>query len=208
MSDQLDLLGFDDARPPWEPTTPKGRKPASEYELFLALRPDIAGQHASLSAAAELLQLRYRAPTSKLRRPSLWHVTLLELGKFTGGYSGEALNAIEAACDGVTSRLTPIAHEGLVSFQPSNACVLTCSADTTQRVAQLRQDLTAALRGRGVKCKTPPAPHMTLFYDGEHHLPMTSLDEPLRWTADGFALLCSHKGLGHHEVVRRWPASR
>ena len=207
MSDQLDLLGFDDAKPHWVPSTPNGRKPASEYELFLALRPDSVGRHAALRVAVEQLQLRYRAPTSKLLKPPLWHVTLLELGKFTGSYSGDALSAIQAACDGVASRPIAVAHEGLVSFKPSGACVLTCPMDTAQSVALLRQDLAAALKSRGVKCKTPSAPHMTLFYDAAHHLPATALDQPLRWSADGFALLCSHKGLGHHEVVRRWPAS-
>ncbi|MDR7271907.1 2'-5' RNA ligase [Pelomonas saccharophila] len=204
--DQLDLLGFADLDPPWAPTTPAGRKPASEYELFLALRPDVVGQYGALRADVELLQQRYRTLASKLRKPSLWHITLLELGKFKGNYPRAALNAIEAACDSVVSRRIPVAHEGLVSFKPSNACVLTCSATTTQAVTQLQQDLAAAFRSRRIKCKPSSGAHMTLFYDSEHHLPMTPLDQPLSWIADGFALLCSHKGLGYHEPVRYWPA--
>ncbi len=204
--DQLDLLGFADAEPPWFPTTPAGRKPASEYELFLALRPDIAGQHAALRKPIELLQQRYRTSASKLRKPALWHVTVLEIGKFTGSYSRESLNAIEAACTSVMSRRIPVVHESLVGFKGSMACFLTCSPPTIQAVAQLQQELAASIRNRQVKCKLTSDAHMTVFYDGEHHLPLTPLDEPLSWIADGFALLCSHKGLSHHEVVRSWPA--
>jgi len=206
--DQLELLAFGDSAPSWVPTTPSGRKPANEYELFLALRPDVSNPHGLLCTACEQLQQQKRTATSKLLRPSVWHITVLELGKFTGTYPGDALKAIEAACSSVTRPPVEVTHEGLVSFKPSGACVLTCSSDTQQAVAQLRQDLLVALRGRGVKCKSVSTSHMTLFYDRARALPETALAEPLTWTADGFSLLCSHKGLGHHEVVRHWGAKR
>ena len=94
-----------------------------------------------------------------------------------------------------------------MSYQQGSACALTCSPEKQQVVDQLRRNLFVALRNRWIKWKSGSTVHMTLFSDREHHLPMTPLYEPLSWTADGFSLLFSHKGMAHHELVRSWPAN-
>ena len=106
------------------PTTPPGCRPASEYELFLALRPDIDGEHQLRRAAGELQQQK-RTSTSKLPKPSVWHVSVLDLGKLTANYSGDAMKAIEAASETVARPSPEVTHEGFASNRSSAACVLT-----------------------------------------------------------------------------------
>ncbi|MBW8893218.1 MAG: hypothetical protein JF617_14225 [Burkholderiales bacterium] len=92
----------------------------------------------------------------------------------------------------------------MIRFQPSGAAVLLCTAEAASAIRQLRSALAAALRNVGVTSKASSTPHLTIFYDKLHPIAETALETPLTWQAADFSLVVSHKGLGHHEVVRTW----
>ena len=69
-------------------------------------------------------------------------------------------------------------------------------------VARLRQSLAVALRNAGLQSEPSRTPHMTMLYD-RRHIAEHAI-EPIPWTATRFALIVSHVGLAHHQLIDQW----
>lgn len=201
--EQFDLLGFSGPQHFFYPTPPPGRKLAKSFDLFLALRVPPADA-ARMSADIQLLRRRIGSGAEREVPPHLWHITLSAIARFDESFRQATLDAIQAACGGVACPVIPIAHDRVIGFQPSGACVLLCTEETARAIRHLRATIAAALKNVSVSSRASSTPHLTLFYDKHHPTAETTLDVPLTWQAVDFSLVVSHHGLGHHEIVRSW----
>ena len=156
--------------------------------------------------SADIRSLRQRINSGAEREvpPHLWHIILSAIAQFDESFPQAKLDAINAACRGVVCPAIPIAHDKVIGFQPSGACVLLCTQETEQAIRHLRATLAAALKNVGVSSKASSTPHLTIFYDKHHPTAQTALDVPITWRAVDFSLVISHHGLGHHEIVSSW----
>ena len=70
---------------------------------------------------------------------------------------------------------------------------------------QLQRSIIDAMRGAGVALRPDWSfsPHQTLFY--REGRPEQRPIEGFHWQVDQFALLCSHVGHTHHEILGTWP---
>jgi 2'-5' RNA ligase len=136
---------------------------------------------------------------AKMTEAHRLHVTLHHFGRFAA-VSPELLQvALSAAAPSFD-----VVFEEALCFEKSKAFVL-CGHDATSELAAFRQSLSEALAKVGFACEPSFTPHMTLAYTSskiEAH-PI----EPIRWTADSFALVDSHVGKHVYEVLGRWPAA-
>jgi len=140
---------------------------------------------------------------AKMTEAHRLHVTLHHFGRFAA-VSPELLQAALSAAATVPPPSFDVVFEEALRFEKSKAFVL-CGHDGTSELAAFRQRLSEALAKVGFACGPSFTPHMTLAYTSskiEAH-PI----EPIRWTADSFALVDSHVGKHVYEVLGRWPAA-
>ena len=190
---------FEDSSPPHraQSAVPRREKPA--HSLFFAIFPHredaerIAAQGARLSAQHAL-----KAKMTEVHR---LHVTLHHLGRFAAVPCELVQGALEAAAT-VAPPSFDVVFDEAMRFEKSKAFVL-CGHDGTSALAAFRQRLGEALAGAGFKPERGFTPHMTLAYTPTKI--RTHAIEPIRWTADSFALVDSHVGKSVHEVLGRWP---
>ena len=131
------------------------------------------------------------------------HVTLHHFGRFAA-VPPELLQAALGAAATVAPPSFDVVFDEALRFEKSKAFVL-CGHEDTYGLAAFRQRLSEALAKAGFACEPSFTPHMTLAYTSskiEAH-PI----EPIRWTADSFALVDSHVGKHVYEVLGRWPAA-
>lgn len=132
------------------------------------------------------------------------HVTLHHLGRF----EAMPLKQIQAALEAAASVAPPsfeVVFDEVVRFEKSKAFVL-CGRDGTSALAGFRQRLGEALAEAGFKPERGFTPHMTLAYT-PRKIEAHSI-EPVRWTADSFALVDSHVGESVYDLLGQWPAVR
>lgn len=201
MPDQLSLPGLDTDERLFKPDVipdPGGK--LQRYTLFLAIFPGEEDSVRLAQAAAELrsLQALQGAPLSAGRL----HITLHTLATFHHTIPQSTVDAAIAASASVVCAPLPIVFDHVLSFVKSNAFVLRCDAASDEGIARLRQLLSLALRRVGLHPAPSDTPHMTLLYDtrqvAEHEI------APVCWTAQRFALVLSHVGLGHHQWIAEW----
>ena len=171
------------------------------HSVFFAIFP--RGEDAERIAAQGARLGEQHALKAKMTEVRRLHVTLHHFGRFAV-VSPELLQAALSAAATVPPPSFDVVFEEALRFEKSKAFVL-CGHDGTSELAAFRQRLSEALAKVGFACGPSFTPHMTLAYTSskiEAH-PI----EPIRWTADSFALVDSHVGKHVYEVLGRWPAA-
>ncbi len=160
---------------------------------------------ASIAALGARLKDRH-ALKGKLTEAHRLHVTLHHLGSYPAAVPRKQVQAAIDAAASVAPPSFDVVFDEVMRFDKSKAFVLCGSESGTSALAAFRQRLGEALADAGFKPDHGFTPHMTLAYTPtkvERH-PI----EPVRWTADSFALIESHVGESIHEVLGQWPAVR
>jgi 2'-5' RNA ligase len=172
------------------------------HSLFFAIFPN-AQDVASLAERGALLNDRHSLKGT-LTEPHRLHVTLHDLG----GYETVPPKKVQAALEAAVTLAPPsfdVVFDQAMTYANSKAFVL-CGDDGVSALADFRQRLGEALADAGLKPERSFTPHMTVAYT--HRKIERHAIEPIRWTADSFALIDSHVGEGVHEVLGQWPAIR
>jgi 2'-5' RNA ligase len=203
--DQLNLLGPDTERPPFQPERLPGGHRAAGYNLFVAVvpGPEAAGL---IGARADGLRRQHGLDGPLIGAERL-HISLHALGGFTDTVPGDVVDAAMAACAGIACSPMPVVFDHAASFPDAglsgkNPFVLQCDAGSAAALRTLRQPLGRALRSVGLHPQPSSTPHMTLLYD-RAMVSRRSID-PICWSATRFALILSHVGLGHHQWIGQW----
>jgi RNA 2',3'-cyclic 3'-phosphodiesterase len=129
------------------------------------------------------------------------HVTLRILGR----YEDAAIPQIDidralAAAASVACPELPITFDKVGCLERGgNAFVWHCDAASRTAFARLEHALLVRLGRR----PSNREPHMTLLYSPPRAVVPLPI-EPLHWTATRFALILSHRGLGHHQWIGEW----
>jgi 2'-5' RNA ligase len=207
---QPSLPGFGQDRPPqFMPTAPATsagdpshrRGSLLGYGLWMALfpSPEDARRIANPGAALRTQHGLTGAPLT----PDRLHITLLALA---GGVNPPQQIVVDAAMAAAAAIVAcaplTIAFDRVLTFAPSNAFVLRCTAHSDAAIARLRNMLAWTLRRRYLRPTLSGTPHMTLSH-GSRYVDETAI-APIRWTATRFALILSHVGTGHHEWIGQW----
>lgn len=175
------------------------------YNLFLALFPPPEIARRLGQTAAELRERHgLRGPCLQIEH---LHLTLHTVLGFPDTAPMSVIDAARAAAAGAAGPPLPIVFDRACSFinhgeRGRNAFVLRCTARSDAAVAPLRHKLALALRQSGLQPQPSSTPHVTMLYDRqvvtEHPI------EPIHWTATHLALVLSHRGLSHYEVLGDW----
>jgi len=169
--------------------------------LFFALWPD-AADRAGLAAAISSLPV---PDSARMQRPDQWHVTLVFLGRVADGripLAIECASAVRAAP--VTVSFETVEHwrrPQVLCLRPANT-----PASLQALVAQLRDTLLLtrfSLEQRAYR------PHVTIAQKVRAYDGVTTLDEPLVWSARRFALVrsVSDSTGSRYEPVHWWNLS-
>jgi len=192
MTDPLPLPQASGAVPRREPLA---------HSIFFAIFPH-QGDAERIAAQGARLGEQHALKTRMTEMHRL-HVTLHHLGRF----AAMPRELLQAALDAAATVAPPsfdVVFDEAVRFERSKAFVL-CGHEGTSVLAAFRQRLCEALAKAGLASERVFTPHMTLAYTSrkiEAH-PI----EPIRWAADSFALVDSHRGKHVYEVLGRWPAA-
>ncbi|MET3440359.1 2'-5' RNA ligase [Variovorax paradoxus] len=203
MPEQLLLPGIDPPPLPLRRTRRAApQKAQPRHSLFFAIfpHPEDAKRVAALGARLD----DQHALKGKMTAAHRLHVTLHHLGRFETVPLEQVQAALEAAA-AVAPPSFEVVFDEAVRFEKSKAFVL-CGHDGTSALAEFRQRLGEALAEAGFKPERGFTPHMTLAYTPRKI--ETHSIEPVRWTADSFALVDSHVGESVYEVLGRWPPVR
>lgn len=191
---------FEDPPPPpprTQSAVPRKEQPA--HSLFFAIFPHHADAERIAAQGARLgAQHALKAKMTGVHR---LHVTLHHLGRFAEVPRELVHAALEAAAT-VAPPSFDVVFDEAMRFEKSKAFVL-CGHDGTSALAAFRHRLGEALAEAGFKIERGFMPHMTLAYTPSKIEPHAM--EPIRWSADSFALVDSHVGKSVHEVLGRWP---
>ncbi|HSN00606.1 MAG TPA: RNA 2',3'-cyclic phosphodiesterase [Rudaea sp.] len=175
----------------------------SAHRLFFALRADAHTTRAIASAMATLetkTAIRHR-PID----PANLHVTLHFLGTFAQFPVDIAARAKAAVAAQVHSSFDFVLDQ-IASFrgQRQSPWVLRCAPDAEAGLCEFQGWLGDALVRGGVTVDDREfVPHATIAY-GDSELPAPVAITPVRWPARSFALVDSHIGHAHHEVLAEW----
>lgn len=184
-----------------EPPGPVRPQPSPADHLFLAILPpaDIAHRLRQLA-----WRLRDRHGLKGWpRNASLLHVSLHGFGDALGRHPDLVARAVEAAA-AVSMPPFAVAFDRVVSFRTGERRPLVLlGGGGTAGVLMLRQGLGEALAKAGFRWKAGGyTPHLTMLYDQKTIAEQAV--EPVRWTADRFALVRSVVGKGHHVPLATW----
>jgi 2'-5' RNA ligase len=203
MQDQLLLPGIDPPPPPLRRA--RGTAPRKERlprSLFFAIFPHPEDAE-SIAALGARLNDRHALKGKPIEAHRL-HVTLHHLGN----HAAVPREQVQAALDAAATVAPPsfdVVFDEAMRFEKSRAFVLCGDDGGTSALAAFRQRLGEALADMGFKPERGFTPHMTLAYT-PREIERHSID-PVRWTADSFALIESHVGESIHEVLGRWPST-
>jgi 2'-5' RNA ligase len=154
----------------------------SAERLFFALWPN-ARLRAELESRLPPLT---RNEHGRAQRPDQWHVTLV----FLGAVSLERKPAVLESADAVTGVPFELEFDRLEHWRRPQVLVLTAST-VPAPLAALVADLRAALTGRGFEPETREYRAHVSLARKITRAPSTALPEPIRWTADRYALVRS-----------------
>lgn len=207
MPDQMSLPGLDDGPALFQPERIPGRPGQLRgYELFMAIFPQTEDAR-RIGQLAEALRTQHglRGPCLQARH---LHVSLHAIAGYRQDVHARDIDAARAAAASVVCPALPLVFDRAGSFKHlsrpgNNAFVLRCDGPSDAGVAGLRQALGLALQRAGLNPKPSNTPHTTMLYDAQ--LVPEHAIAPICWTATRFALILSHRGLGHHEWLGQWP---
>jgi 2'-5' RNA ligase len=186
--------------PRLNPGTALPREPLA-HSVFLAIFP--RGKDAERIAAQGARLLEQHAVKAKMAEMHRLHVTLHHFGRFAA-VPHELLQTVLGAAATVPPPSFDVVFDMALRFEKSKAFVL-CGHDGTSGLAAFRQRLSEALAKAGLAPEQAFTPHMTLAYTRRKI--ETHPIEPIRWTADSFALVDSHVGKRVYQVLGGWPAA-
>lgn len=206
MIDQPGLPGFDEP-PPFVPDhVPDFHRKLTGYKLFLALFPEPTDATA-LSAVSTSLRGHHGLHGACLK-PERLHVTLHAVARFgpEEPIPLALIHAATAASSAVSHPPIQIAFIQAGSFSnpgDHNPFVLRCDDQSARSIAALRGKLQIGLRRFGLHPQPSATPHLTALYD-RRIVEMHAI-AAVNWTALRFALVLSHRGVGHHQHIGVWP---
>lgn len=173
------------------------------HRLFFALRADA---HSARVIASAMATLENRtAIRHRLIDPANLHITLHYLGNFAHVPVDVVMRA-KAAAAAQAHASFDLVLDRIESFRGrrQSPWVLRCAAEAEAELRELHGQLGDALARIGVATQDREfVPHATVAY-AEAELPAPLAIEPVRWPARAFALIDSHAGRAHHEVLAEW----
>lgn len=199
MHTQLEFPGFDRSAEVFVPDTIEvDTRRLRDYLLYLAIFP--RPEEAERLGAAAIDICRQLAPEEEPTPAGKLHLTLRVLGRYEAIIPQIDIDRAVAAAASVACPELPIVFDRVGSLQRSGkALVWHCDEATRTGFARLEGALMARLGRR----PSNQEPHMTLLYQPGQTFAQQAID-PLRWTATRFALILSHRGLGHHQWIGEW----
>jgi 2'-5' RNA ligase len=191
MSEQLSLLGFDDASKVTD-------------GVFFAIVPDLDG--AQKISQFALRQRSQHGLTGAPLESGRFHVSLHGLGEYDGLPRGIVAAATEAAAT-IAAAPFDVTFDHVMSFSgsPRHRPFVLRGSDGLAALTAFQRTLGVAMAkaGLGRFVKAQYTPHMTLLYDPR------SVEEhpvaPLGWIVREFVLVHSLLGQGQHIPLGRWP---
>ena len=178
--------------------------PDQRINLFFALRPDAkAATEACKVAHQHSADRRMRGrPIAKERL----HVTLLSAGGFIGSVPDEFLQLMLSVGDAISLAPFEVTLDRAVSFARNTGTrpYVLLGSDGVADIMPLHCGLVGAMFRSGLNIPIPPGfnPHMTLLYDGAHHMELPI--QPISWVAREFVLIESLHGQTIHREMGRW----
>jgi 2'-5' RNA ligase len=137
--------------------------------------------------------------------PANLHVTLNYLGNFAQ-VPVDVVKRAKAAAAAQVHASFDFVLDRIASFRGHrhSPWVLRCAPNAETGLCELHGRLGDALAQAGVATEDRQfVPHATVAY-ADAELPAPLAIEPVRWPARAFALVDSHAGRAHHEVLAEW----
>jgi 2'-5' RNA ligase len=201
-SEQGRLFSDEPETAPFEPERLLSGEAADDYLLFFALLPPPAVAERMRAQGA---RLKAQHGLRQALMPRL-HLTLQPVAAFRHGVPRLLVHAAIDAAAGISAagRATRLHFDRAGSMRQAAPTALALHADapSASALAQWRQPLVRALQRRGLAVEAHNHPHVTLVYGA----PVVALEtiQPIDWVAERLSLVLSHRGQGHHEILREW----
>lgn len=169
------------------------------YSLFFAIYPSRA---VKLEIARRAARLRdEHGLAASLRKQENLHVTLHDMNVYKKwSIHDVALVAMEVAAE-INAVSFDVEFDRMMSL--GGGAVVLGGGDGVDELMVFRHLLGKSLQNAGLRPRRGFTPHMTLMY-GKSVVVEQPVD-PFRWRATEFALVNSHVGKSHHEILGRWP---
>lgn len=170
------------------------------HSWFFAVRPG-AADAAHIDALANRLLVSHRVSGSR-NGPDRLHISLDAIG-----HDDLDVDTVDAACRAADTVRLPafeVRFDAALTFAGPGRPFVLVGYDGLHAVRALRDKLGRALADEGFKVRAAYTPHMTLCFDRSQFVHRTPI-QPIAFRATEFALVKSHVGLSHHEVLRTWP---
>lgn len=180
------------------------------FGFFLALTPATDAEKQFLFEHSRELHERFGISPERIQPASRIHATILDLRRELWDDDLPAQITIDGAIAALTHvRLpaVPIRFTHVRGFA-GNALTLRSEPADHQPFLHLRSIVTKLLKERaGLQPRSNGQPHISLHYDlpqsiGEHSI------EPIDWEAKRLALILSHVGHGHHQILAAWDLAK
>jgi RNA 2',3'-cyclic 3'-phosphodiesterase len=168
------------------------------YSLFFAIYPPL---DVKLAIAQQAAKLRDELGLSaSLRKHENLHITLHDMNVYKDwSIHDVAVVAMEVAAE-INAASFDVMFDRLKSF---GGGAIALSGDTgAEELMCFRELLGAGLHNAGLRPQRGFTPHITLMY-GKTAVTEQPVD-PVLWRAAEFALVNSHVGKSHHEILGCW----
>jgi 2'-5' RNA ligase len=196
---QLFLPGFELASTNTRPSELEQRIRDTPIDsLFFAIYPSEAVKLAMARFAAGVRkELRLSA---SLRKYENLHATLHDLNVYKKWPKNDvAIVAMKVAAE-IDASSFDVIFDRLKNF---GGGAIALSGDTgVEELLRFRELLGTALQNAGLRPQRGFTPHVTLMYSKIAFA--EQVVDPSRWRATEFALVNSHVGKSHHEILGRW----
>jgi len=177
--------------------------PTNVEALYFAILPDTDIASASFDLANDL-RTQYGF-SAKPRRSDLSHVSLYQIGSYSGLPEEAAFAAMQAAST-VRGPSFQVEFDRAVSFGGGdNRPLVLWNKEGNAELKALYREIDDAMQLTGFARHHGRTfePHMTLLYRG-HLVPEIMLERPVTWTVRDFVLVNSLQGKARHEHLCYW----
>ena len=200
-AEQLSLDGIAPDGGVLVPDRQPGKPDALGYKLFVAAFPE-PDDARRIGELGRRLMREHRLRNCPQAEDRL-HVTLCSIADYAETVPRAVTQASVAVARGLSCPALPLVFDRAQSFSADGAFVLGGDAATDAAVARLRRPLMTGLRRCGLKPGESRNPHMTVVYHCGQWVEQHRIT-PLAWTVRRFALVLSHVGNTHHQLIEQW----
>lgn len=203
MPNQMSLFDFEEPSEELPPVRANSQALSGRLlTLFFGLLPEPADAQAIAQHAAGWH--RQLQVGGALRPAHLLHVSLQAIGGYAGKVPVQSVEFGRRIGSAMSAPPFDVVFDRVMGFKGENSPFVLLVGEGQAHLQAFRYELGMLIANAGGDRRASTfTPHMTLAY-GQQVVPEHPIT-PIRWTVREFALIVSHYGESHYDVLFNWP---